>query len=184
MKRRFWLRLRPERLLPRSGWSALLQMLGFAMIGGLILNVMPCVLPVISLKIFGFVSEAGMQPKKAFGLSMAFSLGIIGCFAALAAIVVLLASGRSADRVGISIPGFSLYRFDRLPGFCLCAESYLGCLNCPFPHKRPRAWRTWPGNRVMAERFFKGYSRRCWPLPVPRRFSEPLLRLLLPNPAG
>jgi thiol:disulfide interchange protein len=72
------------------GLIGILQMLGFAMIGGLILNVMPCVLPVISLKIFGFVSEAGIHPKRAFWLSMAFSLGIIGCFAALAAIVVLL----------------------------------------------------------------------------------------------
>jgi thiol:disulfide interchange protein len=70
--------------------AGLLQMLGFAMIGGLILNVMPCVLPVISLKIFGFVSEAGNHPQKAFRLSMAFSLGIIGCFAVLAAIVILL----------------------------------------------------------------------------------------------
>jgi thiol:disulfide interchange protein/DsbC/DsbD-like thiol-disulfide interchange protein len=75
---------------PSVGLVGILQMLGFAMIGGLILNVMPCVLPVISLKIFGFVSEAGMEPKKAFRLSMAFSFGIIGCFAALAAIVVLL----------------------------------------------------------------------------------------------
>src|ERR1700736_1464964 len=77
---------------PAIGLIGLLQMLGFAMIGGLILNVMPCVLPVISLKIFGFVSEAGMDAKKAFGLSMAFSLGIIGCFTALAAVVVLLRS--------------------------------------------------------------------------------------------
>src|SRR6266446_3801603 len=45
---------------------ALLQAVGFALLGGLILNVMPCVLPVISLKIFGFVSEAGGQPDKAF----------------------------------------------------------------------------------------------------------------------
>jgi thiol:disulfide interchange protein len=72
------------------GLVEVLQMLGFAMIGGLILNVMPCVLPVISLKIFGFVSEAGMEPQKAFRLSIAFALGIIGCFSALAAIVVLL----------------------------------------------------------------------------------------------
>jgi thiol:disulfide interchange protein len=72
------------------GLVELLQMLAFAMIGGLILNVMPCVLPVISLKVFGFVSEAGTQPQKAFRLSMAFSMGIIGCFTALAAIVVLL----------------------------------------------------------------------------------------------
>ena len=70
--------------------GGILQALGFALIGGLILNVMPCVLPVISLKIFGFVSEAGERPEKAFWLSMAFSLGIISCFAVLAAIVILL----------------------------------------------------------------------------------------------
>jgi len=60
------------------------------MIGGLILNVMPCVLPVVSLKILGFVSEAGERPAKAFRLSMAFSLGILICFAVLAVIVIFL----------------------------------------------------------------------------------------------
>jgi thiol:disulfide interchange protein DsbD len=75
---------------PSVSLAGLLQMLAFALIGGLILNVMPCVLPVISLKVFGFVSEAGNHPGKAFRLSMAFSLGIISCFAVLAAIVILL----------------------------------------------------------------------------------------------
>jgi thiol:disulfide interchange protein/DsbC/DsbD-like thiol-disulfide interchange protein len=70
--------------------GTLLQALGFALIGGLILNVMPCVLPVISLKIFGFVSEAGERPQKAFWLSMAFALGILVCFAVLAFVVVLV----------------------------------------------------------------------------------------------
>ena len=83
-------------------------MLGFAIIGGLILNVMPCVLPVISLKIFGFVSEAGIESKKAFWLSMAFSLGIISCFAALAAIVVLLRAAGSQIGWGFQ---FQDYRF-------------------------------------------------------------------------
>jgi len=64
-----------------------LQAVAFALIGGLILNVMPCVLPVISLKIFGFVSEAGERPDKAFKLALVFSAGILGCFAVLAAIV-------------------------------------------------------------------------------------------------
>jgi len=73
-----------------AGFSAVLQALGFALIGGLILNVMPCVLPVISLKIFGFVSEAGERPQKAFWLSMAFALGILVCFAVLAFVVVLV----------------------------------------------------------------------------------------------
>ena len=72
-----------------------LQMLGFAIVGGLILNVMPCVLPVISLKIFGFVSEARTEHKETFRLSMAFSAGIISCFAVLAGIVILLRAAGS-----------------------------------------------------------------------------------------
>jgi thiol:disulfide interchange protein/DsbC/DsbD-like thiol-disulfide interchange protein len=68
-------------------FAGVLQAIVFALIGGLILNVMPCVLPVISLKIFGFVSEAGERPDKAFRLALVFSAGILSCFAILAAIV-------------------------------------------------------------------------------------------------
>jgi thiol:disulfide interchange protein len=67
--------------------AGVLRAVVFALIGGLILNVMPCVLPVISLKIFGFVSEAGERPDKAFKLALVFSAGIVSCFAILAAIV-------------------------------------------------------------------------------------------------
>jgi thiol:disulfide interchange protein len=75
---------------PTTDFEAVLQALGFALVGGLILNFMPCVLPVISLKIFGFVSEAGERPQKAFRLSMAFSAGILACFAALSLVVILV----------------------------------------------------------------------------------------------
>jgi thiol:disulfide interchange protein len=70
--------------------ALLLQALGLALVGGLILNVMPCVLPVISLKIFGFVSEAGERPERAFRLSLSFAAGILACFAVLATVVILL----------------------------------------------------------------------------------------------
>jgi thiol:disulfide interchange protein len=69
---------------------SLLQAVGFALLGGLILNVMPCVLPVISLKIFGFVNEAGGRPEKAFRLALTFAGGILACFGLLAVGVVLL----------------------------------------------------------------------------------------------
>lgn len=72
--------------------AGLLPALLLAILGGLILNVMPCVLPVIALKIFGFVSEAGERPDKIFRLSLAFSAGIMSCFALLAACVILLRS--------------------------------------------------------------------------------------------
>ena len=38
----------------------------FGFLGGLILNIMPCVLPVIGLKILSFVEQAGHNRRKAF----------------------------------------------------------------------------------------------------------------------
>ena len=47
-------------------------------LGGLLLNLMPCVLPVISLKIFGFVRQAGESKKRVFHLGLAFCAGVFG----------------------------------------------------------------------------------------------------------
>src|SRR5260221_8193015 len=82
---------------------ALLQAVGFALLGGLILNVMPCVLPVISLKIFGFVSEAGGQPEKAFRLALAFATGILACFGLLAGLEGLLRGAGGKSRCGLQV---------------------------------------------------------------------------------
>lgn len=62
----------------------------FALIGGLLLNIMPCVLPVIALKIFGLVRMAGDQPRQVKRLGLFFSLGILASFLVLAALVILL----------------------------------------------------------------------------------------------
>ncbi len=102
----------------------ILQALGFAMLGGLILNVMPCVLPVISLKIFGFVSEAGERPEKAFWLSMAFSLGIISCFAVLAAIVILLRAAGTQVGWGFQFQDYRFIVLISCLGLCFRAESF------------------------------------------------------------
>ena len=59
---------------------SLLLPLGFALLGGLILNLMPCVLPVISLKVLSIVSYSGLS-KQAVRLSfIATALGIIFSF--------------------------------------------------------------------------------------------------------
>ena len=60
----------------------------FGFLGGLILNVMPCVLPVIALKIFGFIKQAGESPAKILRLGLAFVAGIFAWFLALAALVI------------------------------------------------------------------------------------------------
>jgi thiol:disulfide interchange protein DsbD len=64
--------------------GGLLQALLIAFLGGLILNVMPCVLPVISLKILSFFEQSGKSRKHAFLLNLWYSLGIISVFLVLA----------------------------------------------------------------------------------------------------
>jgi thiol:disulfide interchange protein DsbD len=51
---------------------------------------MPCVLPVISLKIFGFIQQVGQSRQKIFHSGIAFALGIFAWFIALAIVLVAL----------------------------------------------------------------------------------------------
>jgi thiol:disulfide interchange protein len=62
----------------------------FGFLGGLILNLMPCVLPVISLKIFGFIQQAGQSRQKILRSGIAFSLGIFAWFVALGLLLIAL----------------------------------------------------------------------------------------------
>jgi thiol:disulfide interchange protein len=62
----------------------------FGFLGGIILNLMPCVLPVISLKIFGFVQQAGQSRQKIFRSGIAFTVGIFAWFIALAVLLIAL----------------------------------------------------------------------------------------------
>jgi len=67
----------------------------FGFIGGFILNLMPCVLPVISLKIFGFIQQAGQSRQKIFRSGLAFTAGIFAWFVGLALLLIALkAAGR------------------------------------------------------------------------------------------
>jgi thiol:disulfide interchange protein DsbD len=68
----------------------ILTFLLFGFLGGFILNLMPCVLPVISLKIFGFVQQAGQSRQKIFRSGIAFAIGIFAWFIALAVLLIAL----------------------------------------------------------------------------------------------
>ena len=62
----------------------------FGFLGGMILNLMPCVLPVISLKIFGFIQQAGQSRQKILRSGIAFTTGIFAWFVALALLLIAL----------------------------------------------------------------------------------------------
>jgi thiol:disulfide interchange protein/DsbC/DsbD-like thiol-disulfide interchange protein len=78
---------------PQSPWLLLL----FAFVGGLILNFMPCVLPVIALKILGFVAQASENPRRVRQLGLLYTAGVLASFLALAALVIgVQAAGHKA----------------------------------------------------------------------------------------
>ena len=64
-----------------------------ALFGGLILNLMPCVLPVLSLKLFSLIKQAGESRKRLLALGTSTTLGILASFWALAGIVAAVKAG-------------------------------------------------------------------------------------------
>jgi thiol:disulfide interchange protein DsbD len=72
--------------------GVLIAFLFSGFLGGLILNLMPCVLPVISLKLFSFISQAGESPRRILLHGMAFAAGIFAWFLGLAVLVITLKS--------------------------------------------------------------------------------------------
>ncbi|MEM9282866.1 MAG: thioredoxin family protein [Verrucomicrobiota bacterium] len=61
-----------------------------AFLGGMILNIMPCVFPVISLKVLSFVGQAGEDRKKVFAHSSVFALGVLVFFWLLTAALLIV----------------------------------------------------------------------------------------------
>jgi suppressor for copper-sensitivity B len=79
------------RVLPAAGassalWPALLA----ALLGGLILNLMPCVLPVLSLKLLAFVGHGGAAISQVRLSFLASTAGVLASFLILAAAVAVL----------------------------------------------------------------------------------------------
>jgi thiol:disulfide interchange protein/DsbC/DsbD-like thiol-disulfide interchange protein len=70
--------------------GTLLHYLALAFVGGLILNLMPCVLPVIGLKVMSFVEQAGRSRAHAFALNAWYAAGIVSVFLLLGGLAVTI----------------------------------------------------------------------------------------------
>jgi thiol:disulfide interchange protein DsbD len=71
----------------------LLLSLGLAFLGGLMLNLMPCVFPVLSLKILGFVQQSGDDKSRVRKHGFAFGIGVLLSFWVLASALLLVRAG-------------------------------------------------------------------------------------------
>lgn len=75
---------------PPPSSLSLALVLGFAFLGGLLLNLMPCVLPVISLKILNFIKHSADDRSRLRMHGIVFSAGIIAAFWVLTALLLFL----------------------------------------------------------------------------------------------
>ena len=76
---------------------------GFALLGGLILNLMPCVFPILSMKALALVRNGQMSRDHAFQDAMAYLTGVLVTFCALAAAVIVLRNAGEAVGWGFQL---------------------------------------------------------------------------------
>ncbi|MGB5518159.1 MAG: protein-disulfide reductase DsbD domain-containing protein [Gammaproteobacteria bacterium] len=86
-----------------SNAAHLSLILSFAILGGLLLNVMPCVFPILSLKAVSIVQTAARSPVMARRNAYVFTLGVLISFAVIATVLLVLRAGGEAIGWGFQL---------------------------------------------------------------------------------
>jgi suppressor for copper-sensitivity B len=105
-----------------------------AFFGGMLLNVMPCVLPVLAIKVLSFVQQAGESRRRIFLLNLAYAMGVVAVFLTLATLAVGTRLGLSTG--DLSWGGlFQQTRFNLVMACLVFAMglSLLGVFEIPVP---------------------------------------------------
>ena len=95
VRQAFALRVAPA---ATTSGAALLRAMALALAGGLLLNLMPCVLPVLSVKALGLIQHATGSARVMRRHGFAYSAGVLGSFAAVAGTLLALRAG--GERIG------------------------------------------------------------------------------------
>lgn len=139
----------PTNLATLSIWTAF----GLALLGGMVLNLMPCVFPVLSIKLLS-LTQVGHERPHALGThALAYSAGVILSFVGLAGALLALRGAGSAVGWGFQLqePGvvFSLALL-----FFLLGLNLLGAFE--FGSVTPQALANWRDERPAVDAFASG----------------------------
>ena len=112
--------------------AGIIALLFFAFLGGMILNLMPCVLPVLSLKLFSLIKQAGESRGRLLALGGATTAGILCSFWILAAVVAAVKEGGGSAGWGMQFQsaGFIAFMVVILTAF---AMSFFGVFELWLP---------------------------------------------------
>jgi thiol:disulfide interchange protein len=162
---------------PRIEMQSLLAKLALAFLGGMILNIMPCVLPVISLKILAFLEQSGESRGRVFALNVWYALGLLSVFMVLAALAASagLSWGEQFTRPWFKVAMTALV--------FVMALSFLGVWEIPIPGfvgaGRANQLQTKEG---PSGAFFKGVFATILATPCSGPFLGPVFGYLLDKP--
>ena len=115
-----------------ENFAGIAVLLFFAFLGGIILNLMPCVLPVLSLKLFSLIKQAGESRGRLLTLGGATTAGILSSFWILAAVVAAVKAGGGSAGWGMQFQsaGFIAFMVIILTAF---AMSFFGVFEIWLP---------------------------------------------------
>jgi suppressor for copper-sensitivity B len=123
----------PGESAPRATASTgLLGILAVGLLGGLILNAMPCVLPVLSLKLLGLLHHAGQHKRVVVAGSLATAAGIVVSFWALAGLAILARSAGELIGWGVQFQNPTFVTFLTLVVLLFCLNLW-GLFEVPLP---------------------------------------------------
>lgn len=165
---------------PQGGSLLLLLLSG--VIGGLILNAMPCVLPVLSLKIFGIVQSADQGRRHLVAGSLATAAGVLVSFWALAAVAVGARAAGNAIGWGVQFqqPGFVAFLIVVVILFSL---NMWGLFEIPLPSFLGRMGGA-GGGEGLGGHFASGLFATLMATPCSAPFLGPAVGFALGQPAG
>ncbi|WP_295541543.1 thioredoxin family protein [uncultured Thiohalocapsa sp.] len=88
---------------PAAGALGLPLALAFALLGGLVLNLMPCVFPVLAIKALGLAGQGGAPFSTRALHGLAYGAGVLGFFLALGLLLLALRAGGAAVGWGFQL---------------------------------------------------------------------------------
>ena len=164
--------------------AELLPLLGLALVGGLILNLMPCVLPVIGLKVLSFAEQAGHDRGKVLALNLAYVAGLMSVFLLLAGLASLAGLGLASESLGWGeLYTITEFKVGVTALVFAMALSFLGVWEIPIPGFAGAG----KANDLQAEEgfsgaFFKGVFTTVLATPCSGPFLFPVFSATLTTP--
>ncbi|MCS1407114.1 MAG: Thiol:disulfide interchange protein DsbD [Verrucomicrobia subdivision 3 bacterium] len=161
----------------------MVQMLVFAFIGGFILNFMPCVLPVIALKILGFVNQSKESPGMVKHLGLFYALGVLVSFVILAGVVIGVQQAGRLASWGLQFQNVEFLVLMMIL-MTLVALNFFGVFEINLGGKAMGAAGKFSGKEGYSGAFFNGVLATVLATPCTAPFLAPALGFAFDQPAA